>query len=618
MSNYFQSTHPPYFAADFDYFRIAREKWELMLTRFKQMGIHTLTLTAPWGFHENEGGTIDLHGTTNPRRNLVGLIELCQALQTNCIIKLGPYHQNHGLLNQGLPTWLAEGSLPEAVHGWYKAVSQSLTPYQWSDGPIIALYFDSTASHREFPFPINEHLTEVKWPIWLRKQYGNVAALNAAYGTSYSSISHAIFPKVWSHEPTPVEKDAKLFLEQQSQARQTQDYNILAEAGWQIPMNPPGADTSEAPHIQSVFDFQSLEADVLSSDVFSLQQPIQISHDPVEIAGHPMWATAAPIRADGSFRRKVWSLRQTLWQYQSIDSTHFDGTVLVIEIDGGRVVMSGQDTLLKIDLPKNFSGSTCYRLRATGELIIDDQLKVSRGKLRGHYQVEDEVAQIDMLLCIVDPNKPLPDFLNTYLHQLLHAQFETLLKCKSLMEILHELLSSKLSNTPQASESKTSHSSYTLNEARQGLKDADVALRKAIRSIGGLESGFDSILGRPTPETPQPAKGPIMINPKVFDDDIRTVLYNVGDVCGQTATELEAAIKALSNSGDRENLTIEQYQQKYTHAVTAASYARQEMDHLVAQLRANIAAEKLPLVTWRIHDQIESISKRLYWGVLRS
>ncbi|MCB0211868.1 MAG: beta-galactosidase [Anaerolineae bacterium] len=618
MSNYFQTVSPPYFTADFDYFRIAREKWELMLTRLKQMGINTLTLTTPWGFHENEGGTIDLHGTTNPRRNVVGLIQLCKELQFYCVIKLGPYHQNHGLLNQGLPTWLAEGSLPEAVQGWYKALSHALTPYQWPDGPIVALYFDSTPTHGKFPFPLDEHLIEVKWPIWLRKQYGNVAALNGAYGTSYSSISQAVFPTVWSQESTPVEIDAKIFLNQESQARQTHDYQTLIEAGWQVPLHPSVPETPAAPHIQNVTSFELPEANDAPSTIFNLHQPIQIYYDPVEIGSHPMWATAAPIRADGSFRRKFWSLRHLLWQHKAIEGVQFDGTILTIEFKGGRVVMSGQDTRLKIDLPKDFGKLICYRLRSTGELMVDSQLKISRGKLSGSYQIEDEVAQTDMLVCMVDMQTPLPNFLSTYLNFLLDAQLQTLLKCKDLMEALHELLSSKLNVASEPSHQKEPYSSYTLKEARRGLKDADMALRKAIRSIGGLESGFDSILGRPTPEAPRPAKGSLVINPRVFDNDVRKILYTIGDTCGQAAAELTAVINSLSAKGTIENLTIEHYQQSYAQIVTAAIHAYQEIDPLVAQLRINIATEKLPLVTWRIHDQIESIGKRLQWGILRS
>ena len=91
MPNYFEISNSPVLAADFHYFRLSREKWELMLTRLRQIGVNTLTLTLPWGFHEFEHGTIDLTGATNNRRDLIGLLKLSAALNFTCILNPGPY-----------------------------------------------------------------------------------------------------------------------------------------------------------------------------------------------------------------------------------------------------------------------------------------------------------------------------------------------------------------------------------------------------------------------------------------------------------------------------------------------------------------------------------------------
>src|SRR5262245_33702714 len=122
MQNYFETVEHPVITADFDYFRLAREKWELMLTRLTQAGVSHLILTIPWGFHEIVAGTADLTGSTQPRRNVTGLVDLCAALKFNCLLKLGPLHSDHGLLHRGLPSWLVrneeqlEAALPEAVN----------------------------------------------------------------------------------------------------------------------------------------------------------------------------------------------------------------------------------------------------------------------------------------------------------------------------------------------------------------------------------------------------------------------------------------------------------------------------------------------------------------------
>ncbi|MCB9078688.1 MAG: beta-galactosidase [Anaerolineaceae bacterium] len=616
MQNYFQITNPPYFTVDFEYFRIPYEKWELMLTRLRQMGLSTVIIVVPWAFHENEGGTIDLQGVTNNRRNLVGLVKLCHQLDFSCILKVGPYHQNYGLLNQGLPTWLSEDSLPQAVKGWYTAISQPLIALQWPEGPILALHFSSAATDQELSLPVSEHLAQVRWPIWLRKRYGGVDKMNGILGTNYGTVSQADFPTHWSESPTLLEQDAKLFLAEQLRDKQAHDYQILLEAGWQVPILGQTKAENEPLRLQNYTEPADLDHGDINPVIFNLQQPIQIDPDPVEVGRYPVWATAAPIRADGSLRRKFWAFKHKLWPYQ-IPDMEIKDSLLSLHFEGGQAFSASQDISLKMSLPKG-SSPTIYRLRSSGELIIDAGLKVQRGKVTGQYVVEDEIDQTDWGFSIDDPNGPLPDFPKTYLSQLLNSQFQTLMKCGGLIESLSEILSPKSVISQPEVHSGNISSSHTLNEARRGLREADAALRKAIRSIGGLEAGFDSILGRPTPEIPQPAKGTIVINPEVFDGNIKDTLYDIGKVCAMSAVELKTASDTVQQTlTEAQTLTIERYQKSYTRAVTAASHCQHNLHQVIAQLRTEIATEKLPLVIWRVHDQIQSISKRLRWGVLR-
>ncbi|MCB0163161.1 MAG: beta-galactosidase [Anaerolineae bacterium] len=618
MQNYFQSTEPPYLTAEFEYFRIPYEKWELMLTRLRQMGLSTIVLVVPWVFHENEGGTIDVQGVTNNRRNLVGLVKLCHQLDFYCILKVGPYHQNHGLINQGLPTWLSEDSLPEAIKGWYTAISQPLVALQWPDGPILALHFNSAATDNETALLVSEHLAQVRWPIWLRKRYGGVNSMNSVLGTNYGTVSQAPFPTTWSEEPTPLEQEAKLFLAEQLKDKQATDFRILTEAGWQVPIWGRTKAEVETLRLQNYTEPADLDDFDQNSIILNLQQPIQVDPDPVEVSRYPVWATTAPIRADGSLRRNFWAFKHKLWPYQ-LPGTEIDNSILRVPFDQGEALSSSQDTPLKLNLPKG-AKPTIYRLRSSGELVIDEGLKAQRGKITGQYVVEDEIAQTDWVFWIDHPHEPLTGFPHTYLSRLLKAQLQTLLKCGGLVESLSEILSPKsVLSPPEARPPADASHTYTLNEARRGLREADVALRKAIRSIGGLEAGFDIILGRPTPEIPQPAKGTIVINPEVFDASIKDILYNIGKVCAENAVELKTASDMLQQTlNEDQDLTIERYQENYTTAVMAAIRCRQNLHQIIGQLRTEIATEKLPLVIWRVHDQVQSISKRLRWGVLRS
>ncbi|MEW5960559.1 MAG: beta-galactosidase, partial [Chloroflexota bacterium] len=187
--SYFETAQLPLLAAEFDYFRIPREKWELLLIRLKQMGANALSLTVPWGFHEFNQGSVDLAGVTHPRRDLKGLLALGAALEWPCLLSVGPY-SHCGVLNEGLPLWLSpqaedfETHLAQSVEGWYKALSKALAEQQWPGGPVIALSINSAPTLSEEPV-LSKQLTEVKWRIWLRKRYEGIEALNAAYGTDY-------------------------------------------------------------------------------------------------------------------------------------------------------------------------------------------------------------------------------------------------------------------------------------------------------------------------------------------------------------------------------------------------------------------------------------------------
>ena len=67
-----------------------------------------------------------------------------------------------------------------------------------------------------------------------------------------------------------------------------------------------------------------------------------------------------------------------------------------------------------------------------------------------------------------------------------------------------------------------------------------------------------------------------------------------------------------------ENFTVEQYRQSYTTAATAIQVVRESLLKIITQLRQDIGSEKMPLIAWRVHDQVQEIVETLRWGVLRS
>jgi hypothetical protein len=624
MATYFEAAPGPILAAEFHYFRLPREKWELLLIRLRQMGINTLTLTLPWGFHEFEPGTIDLNGSTHNRRDIAGLVRLCAALNFVCLLNPGPYAPADGVLGDGLPLWLLkqtddlEPSLPEAVSGWYGALSDALTSQQWPNGPIIALHVESTSGKNQAQ-SLSPQLTEVKWPIWLRKQYGNIEALNTAYGTAYRTVNEIKFPDNWSAAVTPLEKDAQLFLETARGDAQTSYRQRLLDHGWHVPIYASDLETRPPWHninLTDAAEFVALsqpQKTAVEPLWLNLQQPIQADPDPVDVGCGPVWAKGAPIQADGLVRITFWQVRQHLWSYLRPEA-HLAEQTLIIPFANGHILTRSGDAWLKIDLPAP-SKHVVRRLHLTGELVVDDNLRFSRNKLSGRYLAEDAAGQTDFILLLNDSPAGADNFLLGYLRHLLTAQVYTLSRSAGLVAALRQTLIPGQATTDAPVSAQPAQTSYGLEEARRGLRDADAALRKALGSISALEGGFATMLGQ---ETAQPAAAPLAINPAIFEGQAKNVLLAVGAACVKIEPVLTSAVDSLQPGlATSSTFTLEQYLQGYATAVTTAEVARGPLLDLLALLRLEIAAERLPLVAWRVHNQVQEIIESLRWGILR-
>lgn len=621
--NYFETIDYPFFAADFDYFRLPREKWELMLVRLRQMGVQAVTITLPWGFHEFSRGVVDLNGATRARRNLVGLLHLCAAFELPCILKPGPYNYQ-GVLGEGIPLWLLknddfESVLLLAVEAWYKALSKTLTGQQWPDGPVIALYINSEPSEGFSPAK-SKQLTEVKWRIWLRKRYDGIEALNTAYGSNYRTVNDVEFPATWSQGNTPLERDARQFLEKVRVDAQTRYTELLMNAGWQIPIYPSAKDIyHNLPAFQtcSLANVEELSSLSLAVTVLNLNHPIQVDPDPADVGQGTVWASQAPIRPDGSLRRKFWQVRQFLWQHLPLKAS-LKGKISHASFTAGSLITGASDAPVEIDLAPR-TKPAAYRLRLNGELVVEDNFKTKRGKLSGTYLAEDEAGQTDVIFILANAAAPASGFPLTYLRRLLAAQAETLTRSAALAEALGQMLTPTQDSPAEDIPPDSAHTLNTLAEARRGLSEADAALRRAIDSISGLEEGFATILKQSSLELPpQPAPPPVAITPDILDGAAREQLINIGLLCAKLAPALKSAATTLKRTIDAAGgFTVDQYQAGWATAVEAARAARPPLLKALAQLRLEIAAGRLPLVMWRVHDQVQEIVESLRWGVLR-
>lgn len=606
MANYFETADLPLAAANFDYFRLAPEKWPLLLTRLAQLGLSNLIIPVPWGFHHLHQNTVDLTGETNPRRNLSLLLKLCAGLNFRCVVQPGPFLPDYGVLNDGLPLWLAEtGGEPieAAAEGWLATLARALSEAQWPDGPVVALWLTFQQDGDTSPLA-NPQLTDVKWPIWLRKRYQGIDALNAAYGTHFRTVNEVQFPQHWSDSPTPLEEDARAFLDEVEHAHQNRFQQALAGAGWQGPVYP----FDPLPAIEPFSDRLPTEPAIIA-----LAAPLHIDPCPPDICRGLTWAEDAPIRSDGSLRENFWPIRRQIWPTNRSTAAAQIGAGLAITFENGGLILPGGPTDLKLNLPAGQKPAT-FQLNVDGSLQ-EETVRVFRGKLRGEFKIGSQPEQADLVFYLTDPSAPLTGPLNDYLRILLTAQKLSLIWSAAQAKKLSQALTAKPdSGTPPQSRPAAA-SPYTIAEARRGLSRAEAALKKAMASIGGLEAGFDTILGDRQPASSQPVPEAAVVSAEVFDAAVRPKLAELGEDCAVVIDRLKSAAKQLQERLANP-LTLVEYRQARQDAVDAARSAIDSLLVVIEQLRLEIAGEQLPLVAWRLHDQAQTIAETLRWGVL--
>lgn len=618
MLTYFESTQPPVFAAEFDYFRIAPERRHLLLLRLAQLGAGGVSLTVPWNFHQLDEHTVDFSGATNPRRNLRGVLNLCAELQLPCLLKPGPFCQNNGILNDGLPHWLtgltaADKPLHAAAQIWFDSFTRAVRQMAWPNGPIIALSLDFGAAGSGPA--LSRQLTEVNWPIWLRKRYPDVAALNAAYGSSYRSVSEVEFPQPADDSDSPRQADAREFLRRVQQTTHGRYRQMLTDAGWQVPiypLDPEQAGDLPALVEQSLLDFAG-GAEFPAPDVlYNLRQPLQINVNPPDVGSAPTWAGRAPIRADGWLRRSFWAIRQQIWQHRLAAKPTANQPDVIPTPQGGIITATG-DVPVKIPLEPS-QKPVAYRLAASGELAIDPNFKAARGRLSGPFVTEDEQGQTDFVLYLADPGLPLDGFAADYLHRLLAAQTSALADVAAQLRELAAALVPRSQPAPVAE--KPARTPFAIAEARRGLSDAEAALQKAATAIGGLDAGFETILGDERRALTPAQADAEYISPDLFSGAARETARRVADRCQEIAAGLEAAAAKLQ-AAETNPLTTDSYRQQYQFAAFAAQRGGESLLEIVSEFRQAIAAGELPRLTWRVHHRVQSLASQLRRGVLR-
>ena len=240
--SYIKDVKPFYLnSGEFHYFRVPKADWKRRMELLKQAGGNCLATYVPWLIHEPKEGTFDF--SSEGFRDLESFLKLAQEENLNVIVRPGPYQYSE-LAFDGLPDWLAKnypqlraktfdgkdlkGSTVSYQHPlflkktktWFDIVNPILARYSVNKGgPIVFLQLDNELTGAQIwngsidynPETMGFGQKEGKYPLFLKKKYGDISALNMNYGTKYQS-----FEDVRPIEPKSYEKTVEI--------RQVKDY----------------------------------------------------------------------------------------------------------------------------------------------------------------------------------------------------------------------------------------------------------------------------------------------------------------------------------------------------------------------------------------------------------
>lgn len=211
-------------SGEIHYFRVPKSDWEKRLLLLKEAGGNCVATYIPWILHEPVEG--DIRFGDVPERDLESFLQLCAKLDLMVLCRPGPYQYSE-LKYDGLPGWLCEnypellardpqgkifrGSSVSYMHPlflektkkWFDAVCPIIAKYVSSKGgPVVMVQVDNELMgiHEWFggwdcnPETMGFGVDDGKYPLFLKKRYGQIEKLNEVYHASYENFKQ-VFPK---------------------------------------------------------------------------------------------------------------------------------------------------------------------------------------------------------------------------------------------------------------------------------------------------------------------------------------------------------------------------------------------------------------------------------------
>jgi beta-galactosidase len=185
-------------SGEIHYWRLDPANWRPVLSRAREVGLQVIATYVCWDFHEMEPGRYDFRGETDPRRNLLGFLDLLTEEGFWIVLRPGPYiyseWRNNGVPDDAARMHRLDPAFQQRAQPYMQAVVDAVCPYLATNGGRILLWqaeneIDPWASWYTEQLGLGQNTGP--FHDFLRERYGDVERLNTAWGTAYASIEEA-------------------------------------------------------------------------------------------------------------------------------------------------------------------------------------------------------------------------------------------------------------------------------------------------------------------------------------------------------------------------------------------------------------------------------------------
>ena len=207
-------------SGELHYFRVPRRDWKTRMELLKAAGGNCLATYVPWLLHEPEEGRF-VFDSDDGQLDFEAFLETAREVGLYAIVRPGPYQYSE-LINDGVPLWLTanypellartfDGEVMgasvasylhplflEKTRAWFNQVAPRLARHTLSRGGAVAgtqldnelVGIQEWRGHLDYhPVTMGFGDETGRYPRFLRRKYGTVAALNAAYGSEFPDFA---------------------------------------------------------------------------------------------------------------------------------------------------------------------------------------------------------------------------------------------------------------------------------------------------------------------------------------------------------------------------------------------------------------------------------------------